>query len=226
MPVDEANRFAQAFNSLDNLIDTFRLSLFPIDQTHASSPLFSTVLLTHTLTHAATIQLHGAFVNDNPRSRTKSLSAAEACVTLLRQVDISNVAQINPLFGSLWTNVCRVFIEELQYRRSVRSGWAGGVANETRQEGELEGMLEKVFATMAVFSLDSPLMSKFPSSVIPGFGCQTDLILQITNSQKFKNCIKIVKCDSDYHNSMYQRVDSARDKHHRLDTSYIIVHFL
>ncbi|THU85862.1 hypothetical protein K435DRAFT_684747 [Dendrothele bispora CBS 962.96] len=161
MQVEEANRFAGAFASLDRFIDTFHSTLAPIEQTHISSPLFGTVLLTHTITHAATIHLHEPFVNENPRSQSKSLSAAEACVNLLRQIDINSLTQVNPLFGSLWTGVCKVLINEIQHKRALRAGWAGGVPVDNRQqENELAEKLEKVFTTMAVFSLDSPLMSE------------------------------------------------------------------
>ncbi|THV06926.1 hypothetical protein K435DRAFT_825738 [Dendrothele bispora CBS 962.96] len=160
MEVEEANRFAGAFASLDSFIDTFRSTLAPIEQTHISSPLFGTTLLTHTITHVATIHLHEPFVNENQRSQSKSLSAAEACVSLLRQIDINSLTQVNPLFGSLWTSVCKVLINEIQYKRALRAGWAGGVPVDTRQqENELAEELEKVFATMALFSLDSPLMN-------------------------------------------------------------------
>ncbi|THV00672.1 hypothetical protein K435DRAFT_963936 [Dendrothele bispora CBS 962.96] len=160
MQVEEANRFAGAFASLDRFIDTFHSTLAPIEQTHISSPLFGTVLLTHTITHAATIHLHEPFVNENPRSQSKSLSAAEACVNLLRQIDINSLTQVNPLFGSLWTGVCKVLINEIQHKRALRAGWAGGVPVDNRQqENELAEKLEKVFTTMAVFSLDSPLMN-------------------------------------------------------------------
>jgi hypothetical protein len=163
MQPDERSRFAQTFTSLDSLIDNFRSTLFsllPLSQTRTSSPLFGTVLLTHTLALSAIINLHSPFVNDDARSRSKSLSAAEECVELLRQVDMGNVEQVNPLFGCLWMGVCKVFIE------AMGAGWAApgsasSASHRQRDQNELADMLEKVFATMAVFSIDSPLMGKY-----------------------------------------------------------------
>ncbi|KAF5344291.1 hypothetical protein D9758_012320 [Tetrapyrgos nigripes] len=158
---EERSHLIQTFTSLDPLIDNFRSTLFtvlPMSRTPTSSPFFGTVLLTHTLAYSATINLHSPFVNDDHRSRSKSLKAAEGCVELLRQVDMGSIEQVNPLLGCLWTGVCKVLIDEISRVKAVGAGWASPASGSSREENELVEMLEKVFATMAVFSIESPLM--------------------------------------------------------------------
>ncbi|KAJ3919676.1 Zn(2)-Cys(6) binuclear cluster domain-containing protein [Lentinula edodes] len=185
MNADEASRFGATFSSLNNLIDNFQSSLgfLPLNQHASSSYEFGTILTTHTLAYTATIQLHSVFINNNSHSRRKALSAARACVAILRQVDMSVMSHINAVLGSCWTTVCQVFIDEIERLRRTSTATAGvGIAGGSRlhsrssrtenwgiseggldsisdgEEAQLKGMLEKVFATMAVFSIESPLI--------------------------------------------------------------------
>ncbi|KAF8832107.1 hypothetical protein HHX47_DHR1000886 [Lentinula edodes] len=185
MNADEASRFGATFSSLNNLIDNFQSSLgfLPLNQHASSSYEFGTILTTHTLAYTATIQLHSVFINNNSHSRRKALSAARACVAILRQVDMSVMLHINAVLGSCWTTVCQVFIDEIKRLRRTSTATAGvGIAGGSRlhsrssrtenwgiseggldsisdgEEAQLKGMLEKVFTTMAVFSIESPLI--------------------------------------------------------------------
>ncbi|KAE9400608.1 hypothetical protein BT96DRAFT_975287 [Gymnopus androsaceus JB14] len=162
MAADDASRFGASFSSLDNLIDTFQgsLVLLPLDQHNPSfTSSFGTVLVTHTIAYLSTIQLHSLFISTHSHSRQKALNAARACVTILRQVDMSTVAHVNPILGSCWTSVCQVLIDEIQSMRNARNyGHDLGGTLQGVSEEEMVGMLEKVFATMAVFSMDCPLI--------------------------------------------------------------------
>ncbi|KAJ3775128.1 Zn(2)-Cys(6) binuclear cluster domain-containing protein [Lentinula raphanica] len=180
MGADEASRFGATFTSLANLIDNFQSSLafLPLNQhTHE----FGMIMTTHSLAYTATIQLHSAFINTNPHSRNKALMAARACVSILRQVDMSMSPHINAILSSCWTSVCQVLIDEIRRirRRNAATGGAG-IAGSSRlsparaggwssdhgeggvqgieDEIQLVGMLEKVFATMAIFSMESALI--------------------------------------------------------------------
>lgn len=96
---------------------------------------------------------------------------------------MSVMSHINAVLGSCWTTVCQVFIDEIERLRRTSTTTAGvGIAGGSRlhsrssrteswgiseggldsisdrEEVQLKGMLEKVFATMAVFSIESPLI--------------------------------------------------------------------
>ncbi|KAJ4485845.1 Zn(2)-Cys(6) binuclear cluster domain-containing protein [Lentinula aciculospora] len=181
MNADEASRFGASFSSLDNLISNFQSSLgfLPLNQ-HTSYD-FGTILAAHTLAYCATIQLHSVFINTNSHSRRTALSATRACVSFLRQVDMSRASHINAVLGSCWTSVCQVLIDEIQRMRRISAATGGvgmaaggshlhsarteswgignsGLESSSEDEMQLVGMLEKVFATMAVFSVESPLI--------------------------------------------------------------------
>lgn len=161
MAADEASRFGAKFASLNNLIDTFHSSLVFVPLTRhdpSSISLFGTILTTHTIAYVATIQLHSIFPS-NPHSRQKALNAAHACVTILRQVDMSTVAHVNPILGSCWTSVCQILIDEIRSIRHERNYALGGALQSISEE-ETVRMLEKVFSTMAIFSIDSPLIGE------------------------------------------------------------------
>ncbi|KAF9074797.1 Zn(2)-Cys(6) binuclear cluster domain-containing protein [Rhodocollybia butyracea] len=186
MGADEASRYGANFASHDNLIDAFQNSLDLLQPVSPSSYEFGTVLTTRSLAYLATIQLHSVFIPVSPQSRRKALEAARACVMILRQVDLSGIAHVNAILGSCWTSVCQVLVDELKRMRRLGAighsqglglgiGGSGlhavssenwGRASLYDIEGGLEGvteedvvgMLEKVFATMAVFSMDSPLI--------------------------------------------------------------------
>ncbi|KAJ3795906.1 Zn(2)-Cys(6) binuclear cluster domain-containing protein [Lentinula aff. detonsa] len=180
MGADEASRFGATFSSLENLINNFQSSLgfLPLNQ-HTFPYEFSTILTTHSLAYTATIQLHSVFINANSHSRSKALSAARACVSILRQVDMRRLSHINAVLSSCWTSVCQVLIDEIRRTRRIIAATGGTrIASSSRLhptrtgswglgEGGLQGieeemqlveLLEKVFATMAVFSIESPLI--------------------------------------------------------------------
>ncbi|KAJ3984589.1 Zn(2)-Cys(6) binuclear cluster domain-containing protein [Lentinula detonsa] len=181
MGADEASRFGATFSSLENLINNFQsnLGFLPLNQ-HTFPYEFSTILTTHSLAYTATIQLHSVFINANSHSRSKALSAARACVSILRQVDMRRLSHINAVLSSCWTSVCQVLIDEIRRTRRIIAATGGttGIASSSRLhptrtgnwglgEGGLQGteeemqlveLLEKVFATMAVFSIESPLI--------------------------------------------------------------------
>ncbi|KIK70720.1 hypothetical protein GYMLUDRAFT_254049, partial [Collybiopsis luxurians FD-317 M1] len=174
MGADENSRFGASFASLDHLIDTFQssLGLIPLNYQSLYSYESGTILTTHTLAYLATVQLHSVFIATSSHSRRKALAAARACVTILRQVDMSSVSHVNPILGSCWTSVCQVFIDELKrIRKGNRSSLPAAAESwgrtdaynvegdaENFSEEQIVGMLEKVFATMAVFSIESPII--------------------------------------------------------------------
>ncbi|KAF5388612.1 hypothetical protein D9757_004640 [Collybiopsis confluens] len=168
MGSEQKSRFGASFASLDHLIETFQstLSVIPLNHQSPNSYEFGTHFVTYTLAYVATIQLHSIFISTSSHSRNKALTAARSCITILRQVDMSSVVHINPILGSCWTSICQVLIDELQRVRKLSNSsqaaenWGSSAYNGIGDlsEEEIVRMLEKVFSTMAVFSVDSPVI--------------------------------------------------------------------
>ncbi|KAJ6600172.1 hypothetical protein B0H10DRAFT_2196410 [Mycena sp. CBHHK59/15] len=93
------------FGVVDTKIDTFKAILPPVQSKY--------ILVVHSLSNVATIQLHNPFVNQNMFSHNKTLSAARSIVDLLTKVNVQNIGLINPVLAPLWTSTCLVFIAEL-----------------------------------------------------------------------------------------------------------------
>ncbi|KAJ6626245.1 hypothetical protein B0H10DRAFT_1999436 [Mycena sp. CBHHK59/15] len=93
------------FGVVDTKIDTFKAILPPVQSKY--------ILVVHSLSNVATIQLHDPFVSQNMFSRNKTLSAARFIADLLTKVDVQNLGHIDPVLAPLWTSTCLVFIAEL-----------------------------------------------------------------------------------------------------------------
>ncbi|KAF9074796.1 hypothetical protein BDP27DRAFT_1399194 [Rhodocollybia butyracea] len=137
---------------------------------------------------------HSVFVPVSPQSRRKALEAARACVMILRQVDLSGVAHVNAILGSCWPNVSSTYTlaekdektgrywtwlgiggSSLRYaassedwRRASLYDIEGG--SEKVSEEDVVGMLEKGFAIMTVFPMDSPLIVQEAYKTISSLG--------------------------------------------------------
>lgn len=174
MEASEAQSLAASFSSLDNLIDTFRAGLSPLGQIELTYPkALKVAFVTHTLAYTAVIQLHAFFSPANAHSQQKSVAAAEAIFALINEVDLSTFGQVNPILGTLWMRACQVLIGEVARLKALRSAWAPDVVG--GKEEELGETLERAFEAMAMFSVDSPLMSK----------CYICLVLQVCSDVVF-----------------------------------------
>jgi hypothetical protein len=144
------------FTALDSVIDTFRNSLAPLPQQAQAMPSdIRTIFVTHTLAHAAVIQLHSAISRSNPRSQEKSLAAARSVLMLARSVNIQVFGQVNPVLISLWAKACQAIAAEVNKLRELRGTYAPNVSG---QPDGLTEILESGFSLMQMFSVDGQLL--------------------------------------------------------------------
>lgn len=192
MDPGEAIPLASAFSSLDKLIDAFKAILPPVEQLDMTMPsIVRSTFVTHTLTSAATIQLHTFLSETDDSSHQKYVAAAEFIFALIPKVDLLSFGQVNPFLGPIWTRACQVIIREIARLRSLHSGWSPTISQ--NRERELADMLERAFGAMALFSMESHLMSRFPriSSVV----VLPDK-MQVTSLRRSRNNIRLYKgCD-------------------------------
>ncbi|KAF8071753.1 Zn(2)-Cys(6) binuclear cluster domain-containing protein [Lyophyllum atratum] len=159
MQPGEATRFTESFSALSECIDRFITALPDITQLEMTLPdAIRTNFITHTLAHTASLRLNAIFADANEQSREKCLVSALAIVGLIRDVDLENFQHINPIIGTLWMSACQFLIGEVSRLRTLRSIWAPESFPDEKEE-QVVAALERCFGAMALFSLDSPLIS-------------------------------------------------------------------
>ncbi|KAJ7625251.1 hypothetical protein DFH06DRAFT_1103978 [Mycena polygramma] len=149
--MNNKREFYASFNSIDTVIERFKLSL-PTVQMHSSREM----VVIHGLAHVATIQLHNPFVVDNQASRLRVLDSARAVVAYLAQVPLNEYGYINPIMGTLWMATCQAFVSELlRFKRHLPPSTRPASA----EERSLVDAIETVLAAMSVFAPNCQLMS-------------------------------------------------------------------
>ncbi|KAJ7288124.1 Zn(2)-Cys(6) binuclear cluster domain-containing protein [Mycena rebaudengoi] len=141
MTPEQINEFNILFNSMESLIEGFKLGLPEVQNRE--------MLLVHALAHVATIQLHNPFAVENPVSRIRELTAADAVVADLGKVDVNSFVFIDPIMGTLWMATCQVFVTELIRSRSQRP-------LNTPVPHDEQGFINAIETVLAVMNVFSP----------------------------------------------------------------------
>jgi len=94
----EFQAFAAAFQSINRLIDAFRVTLPPLSDLDPKQSSTRTILLTHALTDAATIKLHSIFSYADSASKQHCVTAARDMVSF-GGLNLQEVGYINPIMG-------------------------------------------------------------------------------------------------------------------------------
>ncbi|KAF7326669.1 Fungal-trans domain-containing protein [Mycena venus] len=113
--MNNKRQFYASFTSADTLIERFKLSL-PTVHSHSSREM----IVTHSLAHVATIQLHNPFVMDTDASRSRVITSARTIVANIAQVPLNKFGYIDPIMGTLFMAACQVFVTELKRLRRHR----------------------------------------------------------------------------------------------------------
>ncbi|KAJ7447212.1 hypothetical protein FB451DRAFT_1188403 [Mycena latifolia] len=103
MSSEELNQFYTAFNTLDARILDFHSTL-----AHTPAPTSRALLVGHSTAHAAVIQLHSIFAQNNLTSKQKCLAAAQSILALIADADLRDAAFINPVISIIWLAACEV----------------------------------------------------------------------------------------------------------------------
>ncbi|THH18650.1 hypothetical protein EW146_g2366 [Bondarzewia mesenterica] len=157
--IPDINAFYADFMSLDQRIDDLKSQLFPLEnlgRVLSESDVTRSLHMAHCLAHSATIQLHAAFAPQNSASRSKCLTAATAVLRANADARIHESFFNNPLLGTVWVAVCRVFIDEIVSLRSFRIDSAPALPG---HEAEIRIAVEQLQTVMAVSAPTSALMN-------------------------------------------------------------------
>jgi hypothetical protein len=100
MTRQESNTFYAAYTHLDNLIDKTRNSMIPLNQIANLTPVMTrTLVVTHCVLHATTVQLHNTFARANDYAKKKTLSAAEAVLEITASLNLQDFTYVNPIMA-------------------------------------------------------------------------------------------------------------------------------
>lgn len=101
---------------LDDLIDRFIASL-RLPQDAVDPDQARILLVTHTLAHAATIQLHSKFRQPDSPVESKDLAAARTAVNLINNVNLAEMPFLDPILA---VSVVPLLHETLSHRNTER----------------------------------------------------------------------------------------------------------
>ncbi|KAJ7839986.1 Zn(2)-Cys(6) binuclear cluster domain-containing protein [Mycena olivaceomarginata] len=149
MTTEQLTQFYGSFNSIDTLIEDFKIRLSTVG---SYSPREMFVI--HSLVHVARIQLHNPFVVEMDVSRLRVLDSARLIVVSLAQVQVNEFVYIDPIMGTLLMATCQVFVAELGRSKRHRPS-SSSVSPEERS---LISSIETVLAVMTLFGSDCRLM--------------------------------------------------------------------
>ncbi|KAJ7846592.1 hypothetical protein B0H14DRAFT_3138726 [Mycena olivaceomarginata] len=138
------------FIALDRKIDAFTPTLPPIQSQQ--------MLLVHTLSHCATIQLHEPLTNTNVDSRTKTLVAARAVVDIHARTEMipkPMLGLLEPAVAPLWTTTCLAFIAEIERQRHENRD----PGPNTKEIETLKDCVDRIIAAMEFFAPRCRLMT-------------------------------------------------------------------
>ncbi|KII84421.1 hypothetical protein PLICRDRAFT_78790, partial [Plicaturopsis crispa FD-325 SS-3] len=148
MPRDEADTFYGQFSVLDTLIEKFIAALQPLNDGSVTPTMVRSLLVTHTLAHAATMQLYRIFSYNNTNPNHQCLRAATAAAGLLDFVNLHELGVINPIMSPIWSSLCLTLIEEISRLRTYRASWSIEPTNPTPGEDEYMTSLARVMGAM------------------------------------------------------------------------------
>lgn len=95
-----SSRVSEEMRSLEHTIALFLSRLVPVNQLDSLLPEERhSIIMAHTLAHSATIHLHRSFALDDSMSFEKSSQAAQACITLIKQLSERDFAFLEPMIG-------------------------------------------------------------------------------------------------------------------------------
>jgi len=150
--------YQEDFVQLDGCIERFKQTLpAPERLQNPSMEMLHGLLVVHTLTQCATIQLHVRFVMQSSTSRSRCLSAANAVVRIAQVLPIQQMRYVSPIIAVFYTSVNDVLLGGLRSLRSMRSAWASSSAMPGDQV--LEATLGQLVTITEHFATTSPIMN-------------------------------------------------------------------
>jgi hypothetical protein len=131
-PLAMSSAFTDDFQTLEHTIAHFIPTLIPVHQLDATVPDEKhAYIVTHTLAHAAMINLYYPFGAEDPVSYDKCLRAARCLVSIIKHIADADYEFLDPIIGPCWTCAVDTLIRELNV---IESSWPLVSSSDVRSE--------------------------------------------------------------------------------------------
>jgi hypothetical protein len=111
--------FREEVHSMECTVARFMATLVPLHQLDVTMPGDKqSLVVTHTLAHAALIHLYARFTHDDPVAYGKCLRSARACVDVIKHVSEGDFDFLDPILGPCWTRAAETLVRELKTQES------------------------------------------------------------------------------------------------------------
>ncbi|KAJ7676855.1 hypothetical protein DFH06DRAFT_1034233 [Mycena polygramma] len=161
-PPQEAALYVAGCAWLDKRITRFWESLPPLYAFYGDTATARTLVLAHTMTAAAAIQLHRAPASADPEAQKKCVFAARAILACLGDSRIADFTTAHPVVGALCVMACQVLMDEVQKAKAFRGAWGESLLVAPpppgAEEVSLAADLQDGITTMSLYAVGSPLM--------------------------------------------------------------------
>jgi hypothetical protein len=146
----------EEMRSLEHAITLFLSTLIPIDQLDAVLPEERhSLIMAHTLAHAATIHLHRSFAMDDAMSFDKGSRASRACISIIKHISDRDFAFLEPIIGPCWWSVADIIIRDLD---ALERSWP--LVDHSELRNELGVLLYAMTGLRTRYPIVAPAVSK------------------------------------------------------------------
>jgi hypothetical protein len=149
-------QFTEEVQTLEHSIALFLSTLIPPSQLDSVLPEDKHILIaTHTLAHAAIIQLLRSFAQDDVNSFSKCLHAARSSVAIIKHTSDGDFAFLDPIIGPCWWSVAEILIRQLD---TLETTWP--LMDTTEVRTELATIAYAMTSLSSRFPIIGPALSK------------------------------------------------------------------
>ncbi|KAJ6562257.1 hypothetical protein B0H19DRAFT_1027049 [Mycena capillaripes] len=158
----EATSYASSCAWLDGRITKFWETLPPLYTVYRDSAVARTLVVAHTMTAAAAINLHRGPSSVDAEAQKKCVFAARAILASLGDNRVPNFTTAHPIIGSMCMMACRVLMDEVRRAKAFRGAWGESLLVAPpppgAEEVALASDLQNGITTMRMYAVGSPLI--------------------------------------------------------------------
>jgi hypothetical protein len=150
-----SNALLEEIQALELAISRLQATLPPPHQFDSFPCDKHTLIVVHTLTHAAIIHLYSRFAQDDPNLYDKCLRSARSCVAIIKHISDADILFLDPIIGPCWTCSAEVLIRELD---NIEASWPLVSGSDVRNE--ISSILFAITSLSPQFPLFSSLAAR------------------------------------------------------------------
>jgi hypothetical protein len=151
-----SNALLEEIQALEQAISRLQATLIPPHQLDSIPCDKHTLIVIHTLTHAAMVHLYSRFAPDDPISYEKCLLSARSVVAIIKHIADADLVFLDPIIGPCWTCAAEALIRELD---GIEASWPLVSSVDVRNE------IGSILYAMTSLSARFPLLGCFAARI-------------------------------------------------------------